>query len=168
MIDKKEYFNEEIYSKILSINDEEVKQMALNGFLSKVGENRKAFNAKYKLDYDYDYFNRICNDVLDGIFSFFSFIHIDVLFKMVKRIVTIERQENWIYSEDTDEAEREFGEEIINCIKQEMETLYNLDEDEIFSQLLCEICEILYLDASNYGVSNVEDDENSDIQGVNI
>lgn len=172
MIEQKKEFNrEEIYSKILNINDEEIKEMALIG-LSTIGEeNRKAFNAKYKLDGDYYYFNRICNDVLEGIFSFSSYIHIDVLFKMVKRIVTMERQENWEYPDDieeVDEAEVEYKEEIINCVKQEMETLYNLDEDEIFSELLCAICNILCLYSPDYGVSNVEDDENSDIQGVNI
>lgn len=143
-----EIYFEETYSKILRINDEEIKEMALWGFLSKVDENRKEFNTKYKLDYDYDYFNRICNDVLTGIFSFSPFIHSDVLFRMVKRIATIERKDNWIFSDDTHDADIEFIREIIKCIMQEMESLYKINKDEIFNQLVNKICDILKLDVT--------------------
>ena len=129
--------------------------MALSAFYTKANQNRIAFNSKYKLDYDYDYFKGICNDVLDEIFSYSDYIHSDVLFRMVKRIVSFEHKETWIHCEDMDDSEQEIGEEIMSCIMQEMESLYDIREDEIFYELVFEICNILYLDASNYGVTKV-------------
>jgi hypothetical protein len=95
-----------------------------------------------------------------------EFIHPNVLSQMVTRIVTIDRQEIWTYCNDNDEFEKEFGEKIMDCVIEEMESLYYFDKDGIFSSLVWAICNFLFLDTAYYGFSKVESDEIPPSHGV--
>lgn len=162
----KEVFSEEIYSELKRRDEEQIKNMELAGF-PKQSIDQLRFEIEFKLNYGHDHFNGICNDVLNILIYNKDFIHPNVLFRMVTRIVTIDRQEIWTYCNDNDEFEKEFGEKIMDCVIEEMESLYYFDKDEIFSRLVWAICNFLFLDTSYYGFTKVESDEIPLAQGAN-
>ena len=159
----KTVLSEEIYSELNRRDEEEIKNLELAGF-SKSYIDQMRFEIKFKLNYGYNSFNKISNDVLNILVYNKDFIHPNVLFRMVTRIVTIDRQEIWEYCNDNEEFEKEFGEKIMDCVIEEMESLYYFDKDEIFSRLVWAICNFLFLDTSYYGFSKVESDEIPPVQ----
>ncbi|HEY5590327.1 MAG TPA: hypothetical protein VIK55_04845 [Paludibacter sp.] len=114
------------------------------------------FEEKYKLNYPCDYTNSVFIEVMKEIFLYSNKIHIDILFRMIKELTEIDFNE--ILKEQSDEelALKILSECIMAVIIENMEILYNPQEDDILGALIIPICDILNLDIEDYGFSKIE------------
>lgn len=133
-------------------NEERFKKLELSGFPSEEIEQMK-FAEKYKLDYPANIYYQVVTDVVDEIFKYSDRIHKNVMYEIVKGLTEIDIDELFNRLNDNDDRMQYFSEMILYVVIKKMEILYYFYEDEVFSTLVFNLCNLLDLNPENYGFS---------------
>ena len=140
----------EIVAESKRRDDEYFKHLEQSGFDMESIEGLK-FNKKYKLDYPSNIYCQTLTDVIDELFKNSHKIHRDVMYAIVKGLVEIDIAgvfERFIVNDARMEL---FCQKIMKVVIENMESLYYFYEDEVFSELVFNLCNILDLDSKDYG-----------------
>lgn len=133
-------------------NEERFKKLELSGFPSEEIEQMK-FAEKYKLDYPANIYYQVVTDVVDEIFKYSDRIHKNVMYEIVKGLTEIDIDELFNRLNNNDDRMQYFSEMILYVVIKKMEILYYFYEDEVFSTLVFNLCNLLDLNPENYGFS---------------
>lgn len=152
---KKSLVSEQAKSELQRRSDDHFKMMEQMGISETLIEQLK-FEEKYKLIYPCDYFNSILIEVMEEIFLNSNKIHKDVLFKMIKELTEIDVTNVFNEQSNTELAMQILSEYIMTVIIENMEILYNFQEDDILGALIFPICDILDLEIEDYGFSKID------------
>ncbi len=144
-----------IVAELRRRDEEYYKQLEQIGFEKESIEEMK-IDKKYKLDYPSNIYYQVITDAISEIFHYSDRIHRNVLYEIVKGLTELNIDFVFERFNDNDARMKLFCEKIMEVVIEKMEILYYFYEDEIFSELIFTLCNILDLDLENYGFTKTE------------